>query len=122
MDEIWKRAIRVTLLFSACCLLIWAVVPEWRTVMAGLLLGAAASMMNALLLRKRVEWIGKAAAEKMPRRAGAGLAGRLATVLLAAMIAHRYPEHFHLPTTLLACFFMPFAALACAYFLNKRQF
>jgi len=121
MDEVMKKATRAALLFSACCLLVWAVVPEWRTVAAGLVLGLAASLSNAFLLRRRVDWMGKVVTELGPRKMGLGLAGRLATILLVVMVAKKYPEQFSLPTTLIACFLMPFVTLAYAYFLNKRN-
>jgi len=121
MDEMMNKAIRVALLFMACCLLVWIVAPEWRTVTAGLAMGVVASVLNALMLRRRVDYIGKMTAEQGPRKMGLGMAGRIATVLLAAMIAHKYPDYFNLPTTLLASFLMPFVMLAYAYFLNKRQ-
>ncbi|UVI29953.1 ATP synthase subunit I [Paenibacillus spongiae] len=121
MDEMMKKATRAALLFSACCLLVWAAVPEWRTVAAGLVLGLAASVSNTFLLRRRVDWIGKVTAMQGPRKMSLGLAGRLATVLLAVMIAKKYPEQFSMPATLSACFIMPFVTLAYAYFLNKRN-
>ena len=121
MDEVMKNATRAALLFAACCLLVWAVVPEWRTIAAGLVLGLAASVSNTFLLRRRVDWMGKVVTELGPRKMGLGLAGRLATILLVVMVAKKYPEQFSLPSTLIACFLMPFVTLAYAYFLNKRN-
>jgi ATP synthase protein I len=89
----------------------WAIVPEGRTVAAGLMLGTAASLFNVFLLRRRVEFIGKTIAEQGQRRIGLGMAGRLATVLFAVMLAYRFPEHLSLPATLASCFFIQFAVL-----------
>ncbi|MFD0714899.1 ATP synthase subunit I [Paenibacillus sp. GCM10027626] len=121
MDEMMNKAIRAALLFMACCLIVWGVVPEWRTVMAGMALGVLASVLNALMLRRRVEWIGRMVAEQGSRKVGLGAAGRMAMVLLVAMLAYRYPEYFNLPAALLSCFLMPFVMLAYAFILNKRN-
>ncbi|TYP75646.1 ATP synthase subunit I [Paenibacillus methanolicus] len=121
MNEVLQKAARISVFVISLSLLVWAFAPEWRAVAAGIMLGVSASMMNALLLRRRVDWLGKVTIEQGPRRVGLGMGGRLATVLIAALIAQRFPEHFHTPTTLFACFFMPFASLIFAYMQSKRQ-
>ena len=63
MAELLGRALRTALFFMSALLGAWALVPEGRTVAAGLLLGTAASVVNAFLLRRRVELIGRMAAE-----------------------------------------------------------
>ncbi|MBH5320561.1 ATP synthase subunit I [Paenibacillus sp. GSMTC-2017] len=121
MDNLFKSAIRVALFFSAACLLLWAVIPGWRSVFAGLLLGIGASVMNALLLKRRVELVGQVVPDGSKRRMGLGLGSRMATVLLAAMIAYKYPETFNMPATLAACMMMPFIILVSASIYNKRH-
>lgn len=121
MDKIWRSTTRAALYFASLCLLIWVVFPEWKTVAAGLLLGLAASFMNALLLRRRVEFLGQAISSQGSRKVGMGLASRLAMVLLAAMVALKFPDRFHIVAVLSACFFMSFAALAAAYYHNKKD-
>ncbi|MDQ0061961.1 ATP synthase subunit I [Paenibacillus harenae] len=121
MDNIMKTAVRVLLYLLAACLLVWALAPEWRIVTLGLLLGLAASSMNAFLLRRRVEMVTHGAAGTGPRKMGLGLGSRIATVLLVAMIAYRFPEKFSMPAALIGCMVMPFILLAAAYFHNKRQ-
>lgn len=121
MDKIMKMAVRTLLYTTAICLLVWAVVPDWRTVTLGLLLGLAASSMNAFLLRRRVEMVTLGATGVGPRKMGLGLGSRIATVLLVAMLAYRFPEKFSMPAALLGCMVMPFILLAAAYIHNKRQ-
>ena len=121
MLEVLKTAMRITLVYIAVCLLVWALLPDYRTVTAGLILGAIASSMNALLLRRRVEAIGHAAAFGGKRRMGMGLSSRLATVVLAVMIAMKFPEQFAVPATLASCFIVPFAAFIAAVLHNNRQ-
>jgi ATP synthase protein I len=99
----------------------WAFVPEGRTVAAGLLLGTAASVVNAFLLRRRVELIGRMAAEGRARRTGPGLGARLATVLLAVLVAHRFPDWFALPAVIAGCFFVQIAIFFAAIAQHKSR-
>ncbi|MGM0883959.1 MAG: ATP synthase subunit I [Bacillota bacterium] len=121
MDKIMKTAVRALFYAMAVCLIVWAFLPEWRTVSLGLLLGLAASSMNAFLLRRRVEMVTLGAAGLGPVRRGLGLGSRIATVLLVAMLAYRFPEKFSMPAALIGCMVMPFILLAAAYIHNKRQ-
>lgn len=121
MDNMMKSAVRTLLFLVAGCMLAWAFAPEWRTVTLGLLLGLAASSMNAFLLKRRVEMVTHGAAGNGPRKMGLGLGSRMATVLLVAMIAYRFPEKFSMPAALIGSMVMPFILLATAYIHNKRQ-
>lgn len=91
--------------FVAALLAAWALAPEGRTVAAGLILGTIASLMNAFLLRRRIELITRLVMENSGKRAGLGLASRIATILLAVMVAYRFPEQFSMPATLAGCFY-----------------
>ncbi|CAM4474583.1 ATP synthase protein I [Paenibacillus endophyticus] len=121
MDKIMKTALRTLVYAMAVCLIVWAFLPEWRTVSLGLLVGLAASSMNAFLLRRRVEMVTLGAAGAGPRKRGLGLGNRIATVLLVAMIAYRFPEDLNMPAALAGCMVMPFVLLVAAYIHNKRQ-
>ncbi|OXM14178.1 ATP synthase subunit I [Paenibacillus herberti] len=121
MNEVLKMTKSAILLLLALCLLLWALLPDWRTVAVGCMLGIAAGSFNTVLLRRRVEWIGVMAQGDKPKKASVGMAGRLAMVLLAVMIAYRYPEYVSLPATLASCFAVPFVILVCAFFMLRRQ-
>lgn len=121
MDKMMKSAVRTLFYAMAVCLIVWAFLPEWRTVSLGLLLGLAASSMNAFLLRRRVEMVTLGAAGLGPSKRGLGLGSRIATVLLVAMLAYRFPEKFSMPAALIGCMVMPFILLVIAYIHNKQQ-
>ncbi|OBZ10004.1 MULTISPECIES: ATP synthase subunit I [Bacillales] len=121
MDNIMKTALRTLVYAMAVCLIVWAFLPEWRTVSLGLLVGLAAGSMNAFLLRRRVEMVTLGAAGVGPRKRGLGLGNRIATVLLVAMIAYRFPEDLSMPAALAGCMVMPFVLLVTAFIHNKRQ-
>lgn len=121
VDNIFKTAMRWALIFAAACLLLWVVMPEWKSVCAGLLLGVFASFLNALMLRRRVEIVGQAMENRGMRRMGLGLGSRVAMVLLVAMVAYKNPETFNLPATLAASMVMPFFSLVSAFLHHKRH-
>lgn len=118
MDDILRRAVRLSLFTMSALLMAWALFPDGRTVAAGLLLGVCGSLVNAFLLRRRVEMIARAALEG-GKRTGLGLASRLAVILLAVMVSHRFPDHFSLPATLAACFYVQFAVFILAAVHNR---
>ncbi|MFD1957904.1 ATP synthase subunit I [Paenibacillus thailandensis] len=121
MDKLMKTAVRTLLFVIAACLLVWAVLPEWRIVSQGLLLGAAGGSMNAFLLKRRVELVTMSAAGGGSRKMGLGLGSRIATVLLVAIIAYRFPEEFSMPAALAGCMIMPFILLVAAFIHNKQK-
>jgi ATP synthase protein I len=121
VNEIMRISTRVALYIASAGFLVWAVMPASRTIAAGILLGLAASWFNMYLLRRRVEQVTEMSARGTPRKMGAGLASRLATVLLVVMIAYRFSMYFNLSAALGACFIMPFVALVVASVLNRRN-
>ncbi|MFC4777883.1 ATP synthase subunit I [Paenibacillus sp. GCM10023252] len=121
MDNIMKTAMQAVLAIVTACLLLWALLPDLRTVAAGIIVGLAASSMNALLLRRRAEMVGHAAAGQGKRRMGLGLGSRIAMILLATMVAYKNPETLHLPSVLAASIVVPLLVLASAYYHNSRQ-
>ncbi|GGF91914.1 ATP synthase subunit I [Paenibacillus abyssi] len=121
MDEIIRRATRSALFVVLACLVMRFVVPEGKTVAAGLILGIMASLMNALLLRRRIALIDRVMSEQRPRRISIGMGSRLAMVLLVAIVALRFPEYFDLPSTLIGSFYVQFAILVTAFLHNARH-
>lgn len=123
MNELLRKSIRIATFFLSACFLVWAFLPDWRIYAAGVILGVVASVINGMMLRRRVDMIGTVFTNNpnAPRKASLGLASRLATVLLVAMVAYKYPETFHLPSVLLSCFFMPIVTLVLAYAGNRKN-
>lgn len=121
MDNIVKTARLATLGVVIACLVIWAIIPSWSSIVAGIILGTAASALNALLLRRRIELLGQIAASSNPRRMSLGTLSRLATVLLAVMAATRYPDTFDLVATLIACFYVQAVIFVAMIVSNRRD-
>ena len=59
----------------------------------GLLLGGAASFYNLWLLQRKIEAFAESA-QKNKRATGIGTLSRMASAVLAVIIAFRYPEYF----------------------------
>ena len=114
MDKMMKSALRIMLYLMSACLILWALLPEWKPVMLGLMVGLAASTFNAVMMKRRVSLITDAAMEEGKKRRGLGFGNRIATVLLVAMLAYRYPETLNMPAALSGSMVMPFVLLAVA--------
>jgi ATP synthase I chain. len=122
MDNILKSATRWLMFLIAACLLIWAAIPDWKPMAMGLAAGLTASAMNAFLLKRRVAMIADAASSDGERkRRGLGFGSRIATVLLLAMIAYRYPETMSLPAALIGSMVMPFLILTAAIIQTVKE-
>ncbi|REK69512.1 ATP synthase subunit I [Paenibacillus paeoniae] len=114
MDNMIKSAMRWLLYLLSACLILWAVFPELKSVALGLAAGFAVSAMNAFLLKRRVGMIAEAAIQEGAKKKGMGFGNRIASVLLLAMIAYKYPDILNMPAALIGSMVMPFLLLAAA--------
>lgn len=118
MDKLMKTAMRGMLVLMAISMLLWAVVPEWKTIALGLFCGFVASALNAFLLQRRIGMVTEAAVLEgtKTKRRGLGFGNRIAMVLLLAMIGYRYPDIINLPAALAGSMVMPFLLLVAGIF------
>lgn len=114
MDNIMRSAMRLLFLLMLACLVLWVAAPDWKPVSIGLLAGLAASAMNAFLLKRRIALVTDVEPSMGRKRRSLGFGHRIATVLLLAMIAYRYPETMSLPAALIGSMVMPFLILGAA--------
>ncbi len=121
MDKIMKTANLTMIYLISACLILWAALPRWQTVTLGLVVGLAASAMNAFLLKRRVDMLAQAALEEGAKRRSLGFGSRIATVLLVAMLAYRYPETLNMPAALAGSMVMPFVILVSAIVYNVKE-
>ncbi|MFC5451442.1 ATP synthase subunit I [Paenibacillus aestuarii] len=114
MDEFsatLKTVQNVFLFFLSFCLAAWAILVDYRLYIAGLMLGALASMINARFLAWKINKLGAAAIEQKGRKVTLGFLTRAAIAAVAGLVAVRYPQHFALPTTIAGYFFTQLATL-----------
>jgi ATP synthase protein I len=106
-----KTVQNVYLFFLSFCLAAWALFVEYRPYSAGLMLGSAASMINARYLAWKIHKFTDAALEKKGRKVNLGFLTRAAIAALAGLVAVRYPQQVALATTIAGYFFAQLATL-----------
>ena len=86
-----------------------------RTVFTGLILGLTISLFNFRFTAKKVNRLGELAStivqSKKKRPLFFGFATRTATSILAVMLVFRYPQYFHLFSTLIGLFIVQAVAV-----------
>ncbi|MBD2845895.1 ATP synthase subunit I [Paenibacillus sp. IB182496] len=111
---------RSTLWLATVCIVLWIFVPQGKPVAAGIVLGLVASIVNAFILRRRVEALGSVIHTGRRKPLGLGVGARIAMVLFVALIGLRYPDRFSLPAVLISSFYVQFAIYVTAFF-NQFQ-
>ncbi|MGM9925592.1 MAG: ATP synthase subunit I [Bacillus sp. (in: firmicutes)] len=99
LQLLMKAQLKYVLYMLALFVLGWGFT-DYKSVFAGLILGAVVGLFNAWVLAKRSMRIGQAAVEGKKARS-AGSITRYASAILAAMIALEFPEHFSIIGTVL---------------------
>ena len=113
-DVVVKSAMRWLVYLLSACFIVWAVFPDYRSIALGSAAGLSVSALNAFLLKRRVGMIAEAAMQESKRRRGLGFGNRIASVLLLAMLAYRFPETLNMPSALSGSMVMPFLILIAA--------
>lgn len=78
----------------AVCFIIAELMPHRRTIFHGTVLGASVSCINVLYMGYKINNIGKSAAGQRKGRATLGFGVRVATSILAIVLALEYPHYF----------------------------
>jgi len=94
---------RITFLLLSLCFLSWALLPDYRSYCAGLILGVSVSLINARYTAWKIEQVAKMALGETKRKANLGFFTRAAMALIAVIIAIRV-EQIELSTTLVGLF------------------
>ncbi|OKP98486.1 ATP synthase subunit I [Paenibacillus sp. P46E] len=77
------------------CLIIAELMPHRRTVFHGIVLGASVSCLNVLYMAYKIKNIANAAAGNRKGRATLGFGVRVASSILAIVLALEYPHYFN---------------------------
>lgn len=118
LQFLFKRQLRYILYILAIYVLGWGFT-DYQPVFAGLILGTTMSMFNLWLLARKSIQIGESAAGGRPARS-VGSASRYASAILAVMIAMKYPEDFHLISTVLGLV-TAYVVIIIDYFIHKSN-
>ena len=104
MNSIVLGVTRVTFILLAILFLGWALYPEYRPLMVGLIMGTSAGLMNVRYLSTKVRQIGQfVATGSSTGRISFGFVTRICISFLAVMVAIRF-EQVSLGTTLIGLF------------------
>lgn len=123
MDDLsilMRRVFQASMFFMSFCLLVWAFVPTLKPYAAGLTLGTAVSLINAILLRVQTERIVQLALANSGKRISSGFVGRLCMVMIGTMTCLRFPA-FHLISTVIGFFFVQLATLIIGFISARRE-
>lgn len=105
-----RKVTRISLFFLSICFLAWALLPKYEAVLAGIVIGCCAGIINQLHLGWKVSRIADAAAQGRKSRAPLGFFTRAAIAVLAVVIATQY-FHFSLIATIIGLFIPQLATL-----------
>lgn len=110
MDELvvhTKSLLRVSAFFLSSCLIAWIILPDYRTVINGILLGSSVSVLNAIHLSIKVKKLSQMALSGVKKRVNLGFISRLALSVLAVLIAYEF-EQFNVISTVASLVFAQF--------------
>ncbi|GLX70119.1 ATP synthase subunit I [Paenibacillus glycanilyticus] len=114
-----KAVTRITFLFMSLCCVAWALMPENESWWGGLMIGGAASLINAYHLSWKVTKVGAVAAAQIKKRVNLGFVTRACITLLAVVIATK-TYTFQLSATVAGLFVAQLATLILG-FLSRRK-
>jgi ATP synthase protein I len=95
MDELvahTKGLLKVSSFFLASCLIAWIILPDYRYVINGIILGSSVSILNAIHLSVKVKRLSQMALSGVKKRVSMGFINRLGLSVLAVLIAYKFEQ------------------------------
>jgi ATP synthase protein I len=102
--EAMRKTFRYAMICTALTAILWALLPQERLFLQGLLLGMAGSLLNGSILLNKTWRIGQMAENPAVRPRGTGMAQRLLIVAFAVFLTIRFPHLFALTGVLIGLF------------------
>ncbi|WP_284643119.1 ATP synthase subunit I [Paenibacillus silviterrae] len=122
MDEFaahLKTVQRFVCLFLSVCFFAWALLPAYRPIIAGLILGTVFSFVNAMYLAWKIRQLSESALQGKRKR-GLGFGNRTAIAIIAMIIAYKLPEHFAMWSVIAGLISVQLATLLLGIISNKK--
>jgi ATP synthase protein I len=119
MNELMRHVFRSAMIVMSGCLLVWAFFPGLKPYAAGLILGISVSLINARILRHKIQQMTEGAMANDGRRVGSGYVSRISMVLIGTMISVKVPQ-FDLIATVIGFFFVQLASFFLGFLLKDR--
>jgi ATP synthase protein I len=120
MSDQLKPIVRAALLFVSVVLIVWVLVPGYRTYAAGFLLGMMVSLINAWILMIKIDAFTRNITEKTEKRGNLGTLSRVCMALIAVMCAVKIPQ-IDLVFTIIGLFFVQMVTLVRGLFFSKNS-
>lgn len=111
---------RTTFIFWAICLLVVALLPNYRPIAFGLIAGSAVSYVNTKYLARKVRLITEAAANGEKKKRGLGFSQRAAVSVAAVILAVKFPQWFEMYALAGSLVFAPFALIVIGFVLSRH--
>ena len=105
-----RELLRIYCLWLAVCLVLWIVVQDAKSYLAGLILGSSISYINAVHLGRKIVQISEAVATNQTKRLSIGFISRICFVLIAVMLASKLTQ-FSVLFTIIGFAFAPLVML-----------
>jgi ATP synthase protein I len=122
MDEfssLQQTSLRIWLFFLSAFFLAWAVLPEYRNVVTGIILGTLVSFINARHLAWRVQKLTKALVEKTRASKGLGFGTRAAFAGLVTFFCLR--QGYSVVGFIVGLFFVQMATLLLGIISTRKK-
>jgi len=110
-----RRIIQLTLFVLSASVLAWGFT-DYKAAWAGFALGTAVSLFNAIHTARKIDRLAEAVLSGKKKGHSLGMLARFAASALAAVIALRYPEHFHILFTVIGLMASQILALVYSFF------
>lgn len=113
---------RTTFVFLAFCFIAVALLPDYRPISFGLIVGTAVSFVNTKYLARKVQKMTDEAASGTGKRfKGLGFAQRAAISIGGVILAIEFPHLFEIHALAGSLVFAPFALVVIGFFLSRHQ-
>ncbi|MFD3259315.1 ATP synthase subunit I [Paenibacillus lentus] len=120
LGSIVTAVFRITFLLLSALLFGWAVLPEYRPVLAGFILGLAVGLIYVRYLSLKVRQLVQLVVSQEQRRFNFGFVTRICLVFLAVMVAVKF-EQVSLMTVLLGLFIPQLLTIPVSIFIGIRN-
>lgn len=115
MDEFplyYKKVLKLLVYALSISFVLWAVLPRFRPIMSGLILGELGGLFNTSFLAWKVRKVIERAVDQNKGRSQTGFITRALVSFLVVLISVHYSQYFNLISTLIGLFLFHFAALS----------
>ncbi|WP_458121086.1 ATP synthase subunit I [Paenibacillus sp. Z6-24] len=113
---------RTTFVFLAFCFLAVALLPEYRSIFFGIIVGSMVSFVNTKYLARKVQKMTDEAASGTGKRfKGLGFAQRAAISIGGVILAIEFPHLFEIHSLAGSLVFAPFALIIIGFFLSRHE-